>query len=68
MEHRNNMLGYLIRYSNWFANLIEGRTPRSGRGLPRQENVDVVKERRTYVVINRLSTERKKLQTDQPLG
>ena len=49
----------MVRNSNWFTTLIEKRF---GKGRPRQEYTDVVKEGRRYVVIKRLSSEKKKLQ------
>ena len=63
MESRINMVGHLLRHSNWFTALIERR---SGKGRPRQEYTDRLKIRRMMwydVVIKRQSIERKELQT-----
>ena len=49
---------------SWFTILIEGH---SGRGSPRQEYMDKIKERR-YVVIKRLCWEGKELQALQLLS
>ena len=69
VETRSNIIGFLLRHSNWFSTLIEGMIKgRSGRASPRQEYVDGVKGGTSDVVIKRVYTERKKLQVHQSLG
>ena len=48
VERSSSMVGH---HSNWLTTLVEGR---SGRGRPRQENMDEISGGRRYVVIKRL--------------
>ena len=65
----DDTVGVLLCHSNWFTTLIKGMIEeRSVIGTPRQEYMDGVKEGRSYAVIKRLSTIRKKLQAYQPMG
>ena len=61
VQRRSNMVGHVLRHSNWLNTLVEGMTEgRGGRGKPRQVYMDGAKEGRRYVAIKRLSTQRKK--------
>ena len=62
---RSNVVVHLLHHSKWFTHTYRGG---SGRGRPRMEYTDGLKEERMYVVITRLSTERKKLRAYQPVG
>ena len=70
-RRQKNWIGYVLRGNNLIKELIEGRLyGKKRRGKPRQQMLDFIMERKTYVEMKRLTRDRKswRKQNDRPVN